>query len=154
MSAIALQPYYGATPFDGNYFQPTFFDEPERPKKRKGEFCRVYNDGGHFIAVPLNQRREKDTRRRRVESELREIFDALYFYTVKEGKSADETRAFLQDNLAHLFPDDTALNVFIEENTKRKLNNLHNRKKRFYRKANLNKWTHFITVTYFYGHYN
>lgn len=119
MSAIALQPYYGATPFDGNYFQPAFFDEPERPKKRKGEFCRVYNDGGHFIAVPLNQRREKDTRRRRVESELREIFDALYFYTVKEGKSADETRAFLQDNLAHLFPDDTALNVFIEENTKR-----------------------------------
>ena len=148
MSAIALQPYYGATPFDGNYFQPTFFDEPERPKKRKGEFCRVYNDGGHFIAVPLNQRREKDTRRRRVESELREIFDALYCYTVKEGKSADETRAFLQDNLAHLFPDDTALNVFIEENTKRKLNNLHNRKKRFYRKANLNKWTHFITITY------
>ena len=49
----------------------------------------------------------------------------------------------------HLFPDDTALNVFINENIKRKENNLHNRNKRLYRKANLNRWTYFIAVTYF-----
>ena len=147
MNAVILQPFCGTTPFE-NYLQPTFFDEPERPKKRKGEFCRVYNDGGHYIAVPLHKRREKDICRRRVESDLREIFDALYFYAIKEGKSKDETRAFLQDNLAHLFPDDNALNDFIDVNIKRRLNNLHNRKKRAYRKANLNRWTHFITITY------
>ena len=148
MNAIALQPYYGKSPFD-NYFQPTFFDEPERPKKRKGEFCRVYNDGGHYVAVPLTRRRKKTERlRERKEHYAREIFDGLYLYTLKEGKSEDETRVFLQDNLTHLFPDDTALNVFIDENIKRKENNLHNRKKRFYRKANLNRWTYFITITY------
>lgn len=148
MNAIAVQPYYGDTPFD-NYFQPIFFDEPARPKKRKGEFCRVYNDGGHYIAVPLTKKPERTERpRERKEHYAREIFDGLYLYTLKEGKSKDETRAFLQDNLAHLFPDGSALNAFIDENIKRKKNNLHNRKKRFRRKANLNRWTYFITITY------
>ena len=148
MNAIAVQPYYSNTPFD-NYFQPTFFDEPTRPKKRKGEFCRVYNDGGHYIAVPLKKKPERTERpREKEEHYAREIFDGLYLYTLKEGKSKDETRAFLQDNLAHLFPDDSTLNAFIDENIKRKKNNLHNRKKRFRRKANLNRWTYFITITY------
>ena len=148
MNAITVQPYYGNTPFD-NYFQPTFFDEPARTKKRKGEFCRVYNDGGHYIAVPLKKKPERTERpREKEEHYAREIFDGLYLYTLKEGKSKDETRAFLQDNLAHLFPDDSTLNAFIDENIKRKKNNLHNRKKRFRRKANLNRWTYFITITY------
>lgn len=109
----------------------------------------MYNDGGHYIAVPLKKKPERTERpREKEEHYAREIFDGLYLYTLKEGKSKDETRAFLQDNLAHLFPDDSTLNAFIDENIKRKKNNLHNRKKRFRRKANLNRWTYFITITY------
>ena len=54
----------------------------------------------------------------------------------------------MQDNLIHLFEDETAVNAFIDENIKRKLNNLHHRKKRFRNKANMNRWTHFVTITY------
>ncbi len=149
-----LQADYGINNPFFDYFQPTFFDEPTAPKKRKGKLCRVYNDGGHYVAVPLEKTNNKRKQYRiRKENPAREIFDGLYAYTLIEGKSKAETRAFLQDNLIHLFEDGTAVNDFIDENIKRKANNLHNRKKRFRRKANMNRWTHFITVTYFYGHF-
>ena len=40
------------------------------------------------------------------------------------------------------------LNDYITDKIKEKANNLLHRKKRFRRKAYLNKWTHFITFTY------
>lgn len=148
MNASTLQADYGANLFF-SFYQPTFFDEPTRPKRRKGKLCRVYNDGGHYVAVPLEKAKSKPKQYRiRKENPAREIFDGLYAYTLIEGKSKAETRSFLQDNLIHLFEDETALNAFIDENIKRKLNSLHNRKKRFHRKANLNRWTHFVTITY------
>ena len=143
-----LQADYGINNPFFHYFQPTFFDV-SRPKRRKGNFCRVYNDGGHYIAVPLEKAKNKPKQYRiRKENPAREIFDGLYAYALIEGKTKAETRAFLQDNLIHLFEDETAVNVFIDENIKRKSNNLHKRKKRFRRKANMNRWTHFITITY------
>ena len=148
MNASTLQTEYGSNPFFSLY-QPTFFDEPARPKKHKGEFCKVYNDGGHFIAVPLKKTASKPKKYRISKNNTaREIFDGLYAYTLTEGKNKAETRAFLQDNLIHLFDSKTALNAFIDENLKRKANNLHNRKKRFRRKANLNRWNYFVTFTY------
>ena len=147
MTATAIANGYGKNPFD-RYYQPTFFDDP-RPTRRKGQFCRVYNDGGHFVAVPLTRTKHKPQRpRKRKEDTARELFDGLYALTLTEGKGKAETRAFLQDNLIHLFEDETAVNAFIDENIKRKLNNLHHRKKRFRNKANMNRWTHFVTITY------
>ena len=40
------------------------------------------------------------------------------------------------------------LNEYIADKIKRKLNNLLHRKKRFRRKANLNRWNYFVTFTY------
>ena len=37
---------------------------------------------------------------------------------------------------------------YVENKVKRKLNNLHKRKDRFRRKANLNRWNYFVTFTY------
>ena len=143
-----LTEIYGAEPFL-QFYQPTFFDEPARPAKKRGKLCRVYNDGGHFVAVPLIKACSKrNTYRIRKKDPAREIFDGLYAYALIEGKNRAETLAFLQDNLCPFFDDEAALNAFIDGNLKRKANNLHNRKKRFHRKANLNRWTHFITITY------
>ena len=56
---VTLQPDYGTENPFYNYFQPAFFDEPTAPKKRKGKLCKVYNDGGHYIAVPLEYTGQK-----------------------------------------------------------------------------------------------
>ena len=78
----------------------------------------------------------------------REVFDALYLDTLLFGYNETETVEYLGNNLSHLFDGDEALSDFIAAEIKRKANNLHKRKLRFRRKAYLNKWTHFVTVTY------
>ena len=119
-----------------------FFDEPKKQK----QLCKVYNDGGHYIAFPyiLNRVRKKKNEK----TTAQELFDSLYVIALKDGKSGKDLKQFLRDNLAHLFKADEQVEKFIAEQLERKAYNLYQRKKRFKRKANLNRWTHFITITY------
>lgn len=147
---VTLQADYGTGNLFYKYFQPTFFDEPTNPKKRKGKFCKVYNDGGHYIAIPLEYTGKKRDRQQPTDEvkTAREMFDSLYALAVADGKDKAETRAFLQDNLTAFFDSDTALNDFIEDNVKRRMNNYFSRRKRAKRKGNLNRWHYFVTFTY------
>lgn len=123
-----------------------FFDEKQYPEKTR---CKIYNDGSHYIAVPYFKN-EKKRKHRAIRSydENRELFDNLYAYCLTEGKSAKETNEFLRDNLCPFIDGENELNAFIMENIKRKALSMHARKRRFRRKANLNKWTYFVTITY------
>lgn len=137
MTAAELQPYNeGVNPF--------MFFEDDRPKKA---FCKVYSDGGHCIATPTNQVKHPDRQKHEV-TELQEMFDSLYAYTIAENYGKAQTDNFLRDNLCHMFEDGQALDDYITEQKKRKAHNLHARKKRFRRKAFLNRWNFFITITY------
>lgn len=148
MTTSALKQFNEKCPFE-NCYQPTFFDEQKPQNKGKKEFCRVYNDGGHFVAVPLKVRRDKvQFVALREENPERKIFDELYNICQRESKNNAETREFLQNNLCHLFEEENELNGFIDSNIKRCLHNLHSRKKRARKKANLNKWSYFITITF------
>jgi hypothetical protein len=109
--------------------------------------CKIYHDGGHYVAVPCGQVKPHNSQRND-KTEAQEAFDSLYAYTLIAGFTRAETLDFLRDNLCTLFPDETALNDFITDEMKRKAFNLYQRKKRFRRKAYLNRWTHFITITY------
>lgn len=145
-----LQPCYGTENPFYKPFQPTFFAEPTVPKKRKGKLCKVYNDGGHYIAVPLEYTgKKRDSQQPTDEVKTaREMFDSLYALAIADGKDKTETRAFLQDNLTAFFDSDTALNDFIDDNIKRRMNNYYSRRKRAKRKGNLNSWHYFVTFTY------
>ena len=149
MNAVLQADYGTKNPFY-KYFQPTFFDEPTAPKKRKGKFCKVYNDGGHYIAVPLQYTGKKRDRQQPTDETktAREMFDSLYALAIADGKDKAETRTFLQDNLTAFFDSDTALNEFIDDNIKRRMNNYYSRRKRAKRKGNLNSWHYFVTFTY------
>ena len=126
-------------PIPANYV-PEFFDEPKT-------LCKVYHDGGHYIAVPTRPARSRryDTR---AESKPRKLFNSLYSYAAANGFTTPETRDFLRDNLCHLFDDEKTLAAFVADETKRIIHNDYVRRKRFRRKAYLNKWTHFCTWTY------
>ena len=140
MSEQSLERFYDPD------FRVMFFDEKPYPKKVRG---KVYNDGSHYVAVPYFKNELKRKHRTiRDNDEMREIFDSLYAYCLTEGKNNKETGEFLRDNLYGFFDDENALNEFIAENIKRKALSMHARKRRFRRKANLNKWTYFVTITY------
>ncbi len=133
------------TPIDNSIPCPfIFFEDEPRPDKVK---CKVYNDGSHYVAVPYLPTHKAPPEKHPATYE-REVFDSLYAYALIEGKTHAQTLDFLRDNLAHLFATGNELNEFITDEMKRKAHNLGMRKKRFRRKAHLNRWTHFITITY------
>ena len=115
---------------------PEFFDDvPTIPEK---VFCKVYNDGGHYVAVPYFPNRERrKPREDKPLSELREHFNSLYAYTLTEHYNRAQTLEFLRNNLCTFFDYKNELESFIAEEMKRKARNLHARKNRFRRKANM-----------------
>lgn len=102
--------------------------------------CKVYSDGGHFVAVPYEPT-GKVPPPKNSKTYAQEWFDSLYAYALIAGMKHAETVDFLRDNLCGEFDDDNALDEFIAAEMKRKAHNLGMRKKRFRRKAFLNKWT-------------
>lgn len=181
---------------------PFFGELLNLPKK----VYKIYNDGGHFIAVPVLRKptrkpqdsspkhnktdnytqEQKDLilrgilrgKKKQVDengkkrdktavdkidltagngihcprSALDILFDSLYFRAYQQGlkdnKLSKPMTDFIRTGILKLYPDMDNLNEYIADKIKRKLNNLHHRKKRFRRKANLNQWNYFVTFTY------
>lgn len=197
-----------------------FLDEPQ-----DGEIlCKIYNDGGHYIAYPYFH---STTKRPERKTRLQRVFDELYYKAIKKQRlwekcnfapcSPLDADIFIEKNLGALrkaFPDyhisrdmlrrmikekqdsllpedkigrvkkecdlsfdslydeavklnltgqdliehvkeglsalemDSDLDEFISDKLEKKKSNLFARKKRFRRKGYLNKWTHFVTLTY------
>ena len=56
--------------------------------------------------------------------------------------------AYIKAGMVKVFPEYEELDDSIDEKIKRKRNNWQHRKKRFCRKAYLNRWNRFLTITY------
>ena len=110
-----------------------------------------------------NKRRKNPPRAERIDissnvgkrgarSALDILFDDLFMQAYNKGlrdrKLEKHMSDYIHDGLLTLFTEDEIADVDIPERVKRKMNNLHHRKKRFRRKAYLNKWNFFVTFTY------
>lgn len=80
------------------------------------------------------------------------LFDSLYYQAYKQGlkdsKIDKPMTDFIRAGILKLYPDKDDIDEYITDKIKRKYNNLLHRKKRFRRKANLNRWNYFVTFTY------
>ena len=153
--------------------------------------CKIYTDGGHFIAIPPTTRpflrkRPKSPEKliavvdKNDESEVisdkenyeaideksvnkpinnikgvrlltkKELFNELYEESSKMKKR--ERKAFITSKMTPYFNSEKEARQFVEDNFARQLRNLICRKTRLYRKARLQPWTYFCTVTHFYGY--
>ncbi|MDE5601613.1 MAG: hypothetical protein K2J16_03860 [Clostridia bacterium] len=122
-----------------------FYDEPmpfETP-------CyKVYNDGGHYIATRYIRSSSKPVSRNKEREDIDILFDSLYNKAMQDGVKVDELATYIKDGILLLFPFYIGLDTYIADKIERKRHNLYVRKKRFRRKANLNKWNYFVTFTY------
>ena len=134
-----------------NFYQIDLFNRTKNPFT--GEY-KIYHDGSHYIArksVKGLKRKAKKHER----SELTKLFDFLFDEAIKNDIATDEEKKqYIEDKLINDYCIDMPdIKEFIEENFKRKMRNIWQREKRFRRKAYLNRWNYFVTVTYFYGHF-
>ena len=74
-------------------------------------------------------------------------FDSLYFQAKRKGLKDEEMVDYIQAGLEKLYPASSTLRKYILEKIDKKQRNLWKRIKRFKRKVNMNRWTHFVTFT-------
>lgn len=136
--------YENLIPVPDSEFNRFFFDEPQPPVETP--YYKIYNDGGHYIATRCYRGRSVKRERKREDIDI--LFDSLYNAAMQDGLKCDEMTSYIKAGILLLFPDYLDLDKYIADNIERKLHNLYTRKKRFRRKANLNRWNYFVTFTY------
>ena len=127
------------TEIDNFPFQ--LFDEP------KEKYYKIYCDGGHYVGTLSYCSGLKPVIHSKDKEEKSVFFDSLYNTAAQLGYRRSERFAFIRAGLLKTFSED-GIDEYISERIKKKLHNTYVRKKRFRRKAYLNKWNYFITITY------
>ena len=109
---------------------------------------KIYHDGGHHVATLMVRSKAKRRIVRTPQGAFDIAFDSLYIQALKRGLKDDAMADYIQAGLELLYPASSALRRYVLEKMEKKQRSLWARIKRFRRKANLNKWTHFVTFTY------
>ncbi len=137
------------TPFDNMYSYFTdsgvFYDNNR--KVNEEQYFKVYNDGGHYVASVL-KKYQSVLPRKKMKSKLDYFFDYVYFTAIKSGVLRKNMFEFVKDTIIDEFGQIDDIDNYVQTGIDRKISNLHKRLKLFRRKARLNKWTHFVTITY------
>lgn len=108
---------------------------------------RIYSDGSHYIAYERGKGKDNSGKRKE-KTILDDFFEIVYLDTIKQGLKPKAQFAYIMDCFVGSFGEDEDFTDFITQNIERKQKNLHSRKKLFKRKAYLNKWNYFVTITY------
>ena len=132
---------YELTPLPRNTKLPF----PERRKTKK--WYKIYKDGNHFVGTYAINHTHKTFSREEISEEQR-YFDEQYVFAIQQGTKRNDMFLTLKTAMLEKYPDLKDADDFITENIKRKKHNLFARLKRFKRKANLNLWNKFVTITY------
>lgn len=136
---------YSTLPQGGDRPIVWFKDEP--PEKAK---YKIYNDGGHYVAKRINCIPTECRPKHRVKrhTELEKVFDYYYNSALQSGLRKVALENYLADKLVEHFGEVENVYEWVRKRIKGKYHNLLARKKRFKRKAALNKWNYFVTFTY------
>ena len=118
-----------------------FFEESPR-------LCKIYNDGGHYIATRCCRSATRSVTHRKTREDIDILFDDLYVSGVRENLHGEALAARIKAGLEELFSNRPNLDEYVADKIERARRNLYARKKRFRRKAHLNKWNYFVTFTY------
>lgn len=144
---------YGLTPIENTGDCPfPFFEEPQ------GEtWYKIYNDGAHFVGTRVVRSQRKGCATNTGREDIDICFDSLYAAALREGlkdtKYEKPMTEYITAGMQKLFADyqderGRDLNDYISDKLKRKIHNVYARKKRFRRKAYLNRWNYFVTLTF------
>lgn len=130
-----------ATPFDEST-QMSIFDLEEKAEKKKDK-------GSERVTENDDTCTEK--RDDLPQISRKELFDKLYREHLYESKYSRKKAVY--EGLRPHFKTDEETKLFVDINFERKRRNLICRRIRMTRKANLQDFNYFVTITYFYGYY-
>ena len=110
-------------------------------------YYKIYHDGSHPVGTRIVKSKGKRPPKKQANTALDIAFDSLYYQAKRKGLNVEEQAAYIQAGLEKLYPANSTLQKYILEKIDKKQRNLWKRIKRFKRKVNMNRWTHFVTLT-------
>lgn len=159
---VEIQPKRGEFPIE-------WFDESPAWGIPDKAYYKVYNDGSHYVAtlqvrknvencyyydeygirrfdVDLCNNAKQYVKRKR-KTDVDKYFDYTCEQAVKDGLKGGALRSHLRASLSDRY-DVEDIDEYVDKGISRRWHNLYARKKRFKRKADLNRWNYFVTFTY------
>ena len=118
------------------------------PEDKIKKLYKVYKDGNHFVGTYVMHNNNRKTSNRETISEEQRFFDEQYIIALQSGVKPQMMFLTMRTAMLEQYPNLKDADDFVKENIKRKRHNLFVRLKRFKRKANLNLWNKFVTITY------
>lgn len=118
------------------------------PEDKSKKWYKVYKDGNHFVGTYAMHNNNRKTSNRESISEEQRFFDEQYIMALQSGVKPQKMFLTMRTAMLEQYPNLKDADDFVKENIKRKRHNLFVRLKRFKRKANLNLWNKFVTITY------
>ena len=106
---------------------------------------KIYKDGNHYVGTYAKLGTSHRLLNKQGLSEEQRFFDEQYTIAVKQGTRPNNMFLTLKTAMLEQYPNLENADDFITENIKRKKHNFYSR---FKRKANLNLWNKFVTITY------
>ena len=107
---------------------------------------KIYHDGGHYIASHSGKAAHRHAPHA-VRTELDSFFAHLYKAAMLENLRGEALFRYVRSGFDGVVTD-IELDEYVTRMIKREQHNLFLRKKRFRRKAFLNRWNYFVTFTY------
>ena len=137
------------TPFDDlyPYFKKGVGVCDSQRKVGQEQFFKVYHDGGHFVGTLLVNGQVR-SHTKKIKTSLDEEFDKFFLEGLQKNLRRNALFIYIKTELQKSFGEISTLDDYLTEKIKVKFANISKRLKRFVRKAKLNKWTHFVTLTY------
>jgi len=108
---------------------------------------KLFKDASHYYGARVYHDPNADYHDRR-NCPYDEIFDFLFVKTVKDKLRGAAQTEYIRQGLIDEFGGVEDWDSYIADSIKRKLCNLHGRRRRFRQKAYLNDWSYFVTFTY------
>ncbi len=126
-----------------------WFDSSPAPKIQDKGMYKVHNDGSHFVGVLMSPNVYSPPPPKSLRKKiLNEYLDAHIQQAVADNCKGAVLQHRVKQKLAEEHPEVENAEEVVKQRVKEKYHNLHNRKKRFMRKAYLNRWNYFVTITY------
>jgi hypothetical protein len=111
--------------------------------------CKVYHDGSHYVATVVVHNDEGEKRESRLLGLIDLYFHFHYLESMKQCLKGAAQLGYIKSALIEKFGEDGYdWDTYITKKIELKLKSLYERKKRFRRKAFLNDWNYFVTITY------
>lgn len=117
------------------------------PDTKEEDTFKIYKEGNHFVGTRVLSKKHQ-SRKEQEKSKEEIFFDEQYVQELKKGTHPRKMFSPMKEIMTNEYPELEDTDEFVNKNIKRNRHNFFSRIKRLRRKADMNIWNKWVTITY------